>query len=530
MTISLPRAGGRWWSNPTVLGLLCLATGLPVLVTSLPPLTDYLSHIGRYHIQTGLADSPLLQRNWDFKWAVIGNLGVDLLIEILAPLFGVERAAWFVALLVPPLMALGFVRTARTLHGEVPATALAALPLTLAYPFQYGFMNYWLGLALVFNLFASWLAWRPEGDAGLRKAALFVPAGLAVWLCHAFAWGVFGVLAGGAEIGRAWQTGQRGARALLIMPALRCWPLLPPMIPMIIWRSRSAPAETFGWFRLDEKVAGFTEVLEDQSIFLDIGSVIAISLLVYFAIRSRHCRFAPPLAVPALVCVGLAILFPFQLLGSAFSDVRLWPVAIAAILLSIRISPKAALTARRIALGALALFAIRIAIGTIGFAVYDRAFASHLQALDSIEPGARVVVLVRWPCDRPWRGERLEHLGSIAIVRRDAFTNTQWADDGAQLLIPLGGRETPFNANPSQLVTSDPCPDDMRPLLDVWFNHIARDRFDYVWVLGFDPDGLPARPGFEPQFSDRNTILYRIERRVNASQAPRASSFGAIAQ
>ena len=55
-----------WWRNRLLLAALCLATCPPVLVTSLPPLTDYLGHIGRYRIQTGLADSPLLGRSWDF--------------------------------------------------------------------------------------------------------------------------------------------------------------------------------------------------------------------------------------------------------------------------------------------------------------------------------------------------------------------------------------------------------------------------------------------------------------------------------
>jgi hypothetical protein len=39
-----------------------------------------------------------------------------------------------------------------------------------------------------------------------------------------------------------------------------------------------------------------------------------------------------------------------------------------------------------------------------------------------------------------------------------------------------------------------------------------RDRFDYVWAIGFDPATLPRYAGLTPLFEDDRTILYRIEK------------------
>ena len=86
-------------------------------------------------------------------------------------------------------------------------------------------------------------------------------------------------------------------------------------------------------------------------------------------------------------------------------------------------------------------------------------------------------------------------MDSLAIVRRDAFTNGQWDVPGAQLLAPLGARGTRFNADPSQLVRRPDCPSDLRPVLAQRIAAFPRDRFGYVWTIGFDPKRLPTLCG-----------------------------------
>lgn len=52
--------------------------GLAVLMTDLPPLVDFFGHCTLPHPNTGLADSPLLQRHWDYQWGLVPNMAFDL--------------------------------------------------------------------------------------------------------------------------------------------------------------------------------------------------------------------------------------------------------------------------------------------------------------------------------------------------------------------------------------------------------------------------------------------------------------------
>ncbi|MGC7532537.1 hypothetical protein ACPWML_26320, partial [Pandoraea pneumonica] len=71
--------------------------------------------------------------------------------------------------------------------------------LAYCYPFQFGFANFALSMALALCLFALWLRLGRLRRFRLR-AAIFIPASCLLWLCHTFGWGVLGVLAFSAEM------------------------------------------------------------------------------------------------------------------------------------------------------------------------------------------------------------------------------------------------------------------------------------------------------------------------------------------
>src|SRR5437868_1255808 len=120
MKASSARSDRGWWQHPIAVAALILSVTLPLWFTSLPPLTDLPTHMAGYRVEIDLAHDPLLQRNWAFHWALMGNLGVDLLVWPLAKLIGLERAVWWIVTAIPPLLAWGIFRAARTVHGRVP--------------------------------------------------------------------------------------------------------------------------------------------------------------------------------------------------------------------------------------------------------------------------------------------------------------------------------------------------------------------------------------------------------------------------
>jgi hypothetical protein len=144
----------RWWETRWFVALAALLTAVPLLYPQVPPLVDLFGHMGRYRVELDLDHSPWLQQYYDYHWAAIGNLGVDLLVIPLGHLLGLELAVKLIVLAIPPLTAAGFLWVAREVHGRVPPTAYFALPFIYGYPFLFGVVKYAHSVALAFIAFA----------------------------------------------------------------------------------------------------------------------------------------------------------------------------------------------------------------------------------------------------------------------------------------------------------------------------------------------------------------------------------------
>jgi len=166
-----------WWESRLCLALVVLATTLPLLYPAVPPLVDLFGHMGRYRVELDLNNSPWLRQYYDYHWAAIGNLGVDLLIIPLGKLLGLEPAVKLIVILIPPLTAAGFLWVAREVHGRIPPTVFFALPFIYGFPFLFGFVNFALSVALAFLAFGLWLRLGRLGRTVTREW-LFVPISL----------------------------------------------------------------------------------------------------------------------------------------------------------------------------------------------------------------------------------------------------------------------------------------------------------------------------------------------------------------
>src|ERR1044072_5897083 len=226
----------QWWEKRWTVAALMPLSIFPLLWPDVPPLLDLPGHMGRYRVQLDLAASPDLQQYFGFHWQVIGNLGVDLLVQLLAPLIGLEPAVKLIVCAIPALTVGGMLWVAREVHGRIPPTALFAFPL--AY-------NFALSMALTFMAFALWLRLARLGRLRLR-AALFVPISVTLWVVHAFGWGTLGVLAFSAELVRQHDKGHNILVAAM-RAGIQCLSLVPPVALMLLWRSEAAGITT-DWF------------------------------------------------------------------------------------------------------------------------------------------------------------------------------------------------------------------------------------------------------------------------------------------
>lgn len=504
----LEAASQPWWSRRSTQALLIVLMAVPFVATPLVPLFDLPGHMGRFHIEADGGRSLYLHRWWDFHWALIGNLGVDLLVVPLSHGLGIEQATRIVVAAIPVLTAAGFLFVARERHGTLPPTAALALPLALGYPFQFGFVNFALAMAMAFLAFGLWLRLERLGQTRLRFALFLVIAPI-VWIAHVFGWAVLCILCFAAALHEAVETRQ----SLLAVPgriALRCLPLCIPILIMLLWRS-GLQAETQGFFDMRAKLGWLLSALRDHWKGLDGDSVEALLAFAVIGVAG-FMRVDRVLGLATLLLGIVYLALPGTLVGLIYADMRLAPYLIAMTLLSF--SPRRWMPHwlnGTMAAVALLFVLMRLTATTISSYHHAEEIRTHLAAIDHMPRGARAYSLVAPPCERGWDGPRLDHFPSLAIVRRDAFTNDQWTAEGAQLVRVRLPIPADYASTPSQIVRLDGCARP-EPLLSERIATFPRDQFDMVWLINVPARARPTVPWLTLLWADTDDALYAIDR------------------
>ena len=500
-------AAPPWWEARWFLALVVLATTVPLLYPQIPPLVDLPGHIGRYRVELDLAHSPSLQRYYDYHWAPLGTLGVDVLVMLLAPLLGLEPAVKLIVLAIPPLTAAGFLWVAREVHGRAPPTAIFALPFIYGFPFLFGFVNFTLSVALAFLAFGLWLRLGRLDRTRLR-GWLFAPISLFLFFCHAYGWGLLGLMCFSANAVRIRDLGASWARAG-IRAALQVAPMLAPLAVMLLTPAPAHGALAGGWFDWDAKWVAIMGVLRDRWGPFDVTSLEVAAVVFLFALVSPKLRLARRLAGPALLLGAAFVLLPRFIMDSAYADERLLPYLIALALLSIR-RPADPRLGKFLAIFGVAFFALRLAGTTASLAMAADQQQAKLHALDHVPQGARVASFYGLPYAEPWSLQRDSHLGGLAIARREGFSNDQWITAGHNLLT-LNYRDAgSFSSNPSQVVRPNGTHDGVYRTIDEALAQVPRASFDYVWLLNDLPFDRRLVTDLQPVWRGSDSTLYRI--------------------
>lgn len=498
----------KWWETRAFALALVLASAIPLLWPDVAPLVDLPGHMGRYRVQLDIASSPVLQHYYRFEWALIGNLGIDLLVELLAPVLGLEGAVKLIVLSIPPLTVAGLLWVAYEVHGRIPPTAMFALPFAYNFPFFFGFVNFALAMALALLAFALWLKLGRLERIWLR-AGLFVPISALLWLVHAFGWGTLGVLAFSAELVRQFDHG-RNLFSSGFRSGLHALALTPPIALVMLWRSEAA-GRTTDWFNWERKWDWLTMVLRDRWEIFDLASLAIVCLLLVWTVFSRKMTYSRNLAASVLFLSIVFVLLPRIVFGSAYADMRLAPYLFAIAAAAIRLKPGASdRFARTMALAGLAFFLVRMGATTASLWLYDRSYDRELTALRHVPYGARMVSFVGRDCREPWAMSRLLHLPAMAIVRRHAFSNDQWTMPGAQLLQVRYWSGWPFMRDATQVVTRRRCRGEAWRTIDMALATFPRKAFDYVWLITPPPYDPTLTAGLRPVWRSGNSVLYRV--------------------
>jgi hypothetical protein len=498
-----------WWESRWFVAALILLSAVPLLYPPIPPLVDLFGHLGRYRVQLDLGNSPWLRQYYDFKWAPIGNLGVDLLLIPMSKLFGLELAVKLIVLAIPPMMTAGFLWVAREVHHRLPPTVLFALPFAYSHPFMFGFVNYALSMALALLAFGLWLR-LGRLDKTMLRAMVFVPISFVVFFAHTFGWGMLGLLAFSAEAvrqhdrGIGWLRSGLNAAAHALVMAL-------PVLVIINWRGDVTGPLGRGWFLPWSKLEALVSVLRDRWLAFDVASLAVIAAMIVYAIFSRRLTLSRNLAFSALVLLAVFIIMPAMVFGSAFADMRLAPFMFAVAALAIRFRGDTDLKlARRLAIGGLAFLLIRTAATTASMAMAADDQSAKLIALDHVPRGARVASITGRSCGLHWALRRNAHLGAMVIVRREGFSNDQWIIEGTNLLNLRYTAPGLFAADSSQIVRPNGC-----RVSGWWIDRALRawprDKFDYIWLIDPPPHDPRLLAGMRLVWRGPDSLLYQVE-------------------
>lgn len=424
--------------------LVYFATLIPLFATPLLPFVDHYEHLARFYILAHINEYPELSAHYTSAWALLPNLGLDLigtgLMKLLPPLVVAHVLIGGLFLLIY----LGILFIHHTLFRAVPLW-LCCLAGCLCYSFilHWGFTNYLMAFGLTLWGLGAWI--RLSGSPVMQALVGCVFA-LLIFFSHGFAFGVYGILLGAMELSRwLFATPGKLISKLLNIPALAR--LMAPIaaqavIPVLLFLSMPTSGEnvTKSGENLGRHVAsgGLTErlimeiehrlyvamrVIESPYLWLDFASI-AIILITGLALAFRNALkpYTGWWGAAAATAI-LFLLLPPNAFGAAFLPDRL-PLTMAAItfaMLSIPDRDAFAKRAATIVFGT--VFIVRIAATTFGWYEYRQPYTEYLDAIKVIEPGG-LIGDVR-VSDHRWRdlpSPRCHSLAPLAISLRHAAT------------------------------------------------------------------------------------------------------------
>ncbi|SFG10110.1 hypothetical protein SAMN05518801_107128 [Novosphingobium sp. CF614] len=462
--------------------VLSVLAALPVMVAWTPQMTDYPSHLAGFKVMLDHGDDPFMTRYFLFKWEWTGNLGAELLMVPLAPIFGLEQAGRLIVALIPFLTGLSIIAVVWSLRRRIGVGAILAFAMIWSPSLLMGFLNYSLSLAMAFFAFALWV----RMERSPWRLVAFVPISFGVWLCHVSGWGVMGVLVFGYE----WTKRQnwRDWR-----PFQKPWPLIFPLVPMLAGMGANSQVSYGRWGVLDYKWGILYKAMRSYDPVFDIAGLCVVLAVIVFALVSK--RFDGRAGWAALILLVLTLIVPRQIFGGDYADYRLSTAALLVACLAIDWQvPRWGL-----ALAGL-LFTSRIAVTTVVWYEDAQTARQLIGALDHVPEGARVATAVAIPRTQ-WLFGPFEHFGSFAVVRRSAMENSNFALPDVHM---LSMRETKYRFNdPTQRILYSPT------------QHIDLRKFkparhaDYLWFIGnAQPVALPD--GARIVYSTPNSFLARL--------------------
>jgi hypothetical protein len=494
-----------------VFALLTAASLLPVFVTPIPAMVDYLNHLARMYIlsQNGVADA---NPYYEAAWALYPNLAMDLMVPQMARLISVENATRLFLLLSQLLIVSGALALERVAKGRVHLAGFAALMFLYCLPFTWGFLNFEFGLGVTLWGVAAYLM-VAERALPVRFVvnATFV-AGL--FAAHFFALGIYGASLGLYELWRAYDQKVSCRDA-----ALRLVVLATPAVALFALMHSTAGSigsEGTSW-HFEFKALWPFRIMNGYNLTVSAASALALLASLYFAARRGVLKLEP---AGIWLAIGFSLLYlaiPSKLLGTSFVDLRVIPAAALIIPAFCSLS----LPSRRWTFAALIVVTgITLANLTTIVVVwlsYRADYAALIESFHKLDRGSLVLVGSSGDGEDPPFNDLTQYpmayAPTLAVHYANAFVPNLFTEVGKQpvqprpavrrLAIPYGG---PVPIRLLAAIAARQTLPETPPFVRTWYQD-----YNYLYVLG------PSVPNPMPNLLeelDRSTrfVLYKINR------------------
>ena len=201
------------WVSGTVklvasVGMLCLVLLAPLLLVDVPPLLDYPNHLARAVFLAFGANDPFMSQYYAAHWAVIPDLGTDLMWSPLMHVLPIYVAGEVVVGCIVVLPVLGTIAYSRAVFGVRSAWSLGSVLAAYNGTLLLGFLNFVAGAGLALLMAAAWIAWR---DRYPWCTVMLASVGtVALFFCHLMGLAFWVILISGHEAAWLWSHRRSG--------------------------------------------------------------------------------------------------------------------------------------------------------------------------------------------------------------------------------------------------------------------------------------------------------------------------------
>ncbi|HVZ91722.1 MAG TPA: hypothetical protein VG843_08730 [Rhizomicrobium sp.] len=437
---------------------------LPALLAQAPAMPDYPAHLASYHlIETG-AKAASVSKFYHIHWALIPNLGGEIIVPALAKLLGLELAARLFVAAAIAMWVLGPAFVRRALFGRAGAEALFAAFFAYNANLTWGFLNYDFAAGAAFLFLAAWIA--SEERRAPAPLMLFALAATAIYFCHLFAAAMLLLLVGCYELDGLLRKPSFDA-ALRRLGAI--FSVFLPSIVLFFFKPQGADRSfTFNlWDRALDRIDAAIQMTYDNPSYVLLAT---LAIFLVAGLWRGWVRLNPRMLLPLGVLALGAIFAPEWAMGGWGIDLRL-PAAVGALAFA---SSEFRLDRRLLAAFAASAGLVLAANAVIlakDWMRTDLQFAEFRSAARSLPPGLRLLTVldgdaIGYRSDQPYW-----HMAEFAIIDPGAFTPLLFTT-ADQHVVRLSGAYQPIAAASAEQGS----PPDIDELEDLAASQIDEDE------------------------------------------------------